>query len=147
MLKQLKVNMSDLFLAQFRELETSSRIFYYFNKMAMWDLNQLNAYFQWENWEKQKHTWLMRNFSRLVNWKGPETRPKFSQSFNCYWEIFPMVISISWPSFMTNWFLVQKICSKMSLLILIKTSPISELMEYLKMQNFECLQNAALLLY
>ena len=49
-----------------------------------------------ESW----HNWLMSNWSRLLNWKGPRTWPQFSKSFKRFLKM-SLSISINRPSLVT----------------------------------------------
>ena len=80
-----KTNISNMFLAQCWRLETSPRSFYDFIKMTIQqDLATFNSWhlpflivpyatFQKNEALKCWHDWLLSNWSRLPNWKGPGT--------------------------------------------------------------------------
>ena len=81
----LRTNISNMFLAQCWRLETSSRSFYDFIKMTIQqDLAIFNGWhipflivlyspFQKNETLESWHIWLLSNWSRLLNWKGPGT--------------------------------------------------------------------------
>ena len=60
-----------------------------------------------ESW----HNWLLSNSSWLLNWKGPGTYPQSSNCSKASLKLLPLFISIIWPSLVTKWVVVQKICS------------------------------------
>ena len=62
-----------------------------------------------ESW----HNWLLRNWCRLLNRKGPGTRPHSSKLFKWFLNLFSLFISINWPSLATWRVVVQKTYSKM----------------------------------
>ena len=71
-------NISDMFLAECWRLGTSSRLFYDFIKMTIQqDLAIFNGWhvlyspFQKNETLKSWHIWLLSNWGRLLNWKGP----------------------------------------------------------------------------
>ena len=76
-------NISNMFLAECWRLETSSRLFYDFIKMTIQqDLAIFNGWhipilivlyssFQKNETLKSWHIWLLSNWGRLLNWKGP----------------------------------------------------------------------------
>ena len=80
-------NISNMFLAECWRLETSSRLFYDFIKMTIQqDLAIFNGWhipflivlyssFQKNETLESWHNWLLSNWSRLLNWKGPGTYP------------------------------------------------------------------------
>ena len=76
-------NISDMFLAECWRLGTSSRLFYDFIKMTIQqDLAIFNGWhipflivlyspFQKNETLESWHIWLLSNWGRLLNWKGP----------------------------------------------------------------------------
>ena len=78
-------NISNIFLAECWRLETSCRLFYDFIKMTIqqdlaifngWHipfLIVLHSPFQKNETLESWHNWLLSNWSRLLNWKGPGT--------------------------------------------------------------------------
>ena len=76
-------NISNMFSAECGRLETSSRLFYDFIKMAtQQDLAIFNGWhipflivfyspFQKNETLESWHIWLLSNWDRLLNWKGP----------------------------------------------------------------------------
>ena len=86
-------NISNIFLAHSWRLETSSRLFYDFIKMAIyqdlaifncWHLPFLNvSYSPFEkNWNLESwHNCLLSNWGRLLNYKGPGTWHQSSELF------------------------------------------------------------------
>ena len=74
-----------MFLVQRWRLETSSRPFYDFTKITIWQdlaifhswhlpfLNVPYSPFQWNEILESWRDWLLSNWSRLLNWKGPGT--------------------------------------------------------------------------
>ena len=107
-----KINM---FLTQCWRLEFSSRPFYDFNEMAIEQYLSIfsSSYLQFlilpyshflknetlETW----HNWLLSNWSRLLNWKGPGTYPNLTHSCSKdSWKILPLIMSINGPHFVTQ---------------------------------------------
>ena len=86
-------NISNMFLAECWRLETSSRLFYDFIKMAIqqdlaifngWHIPLLIALyslFQKNETLESWHIWLLGNWGRLLNWKGPGIYPQSSKLF------------------------------------------------------------------
>ena len=76
-------NISNMFFAECWRLETSARLFYDFIKMAIQqDLAIFNGWhipflivlyspFQKSEMLESWHIWLLSNWDRLLNWKGP----------------------------------------------------------------------------
>ena len=94
-------NISKMFLAQCWILGTSSRPFYEFTKMAIWDpaifnswnlpfSNVLYSTFQKNDWNLDK-TGYLGNWSRLLNWKGTETWPLSFKLFKRFLKIIALV--------------------------------------------------------
>ena len=114
-------NISNMFLALCWRLETSSRSFSDFIKMATCrDLAIFNSWHSpfiiipytplhkseiLESWRN----WLLSNWSRSLNWKGPGTYPQSSKLFK---RLLPLLISISCLSLVTHWVVVERIYSK-----------------------------------
>ena len=116
-----------MLLTQCWRLETSFRPFYDFIKMTIQhDLAIFNGWhipvlivlyspFQLK-WNTGISTYLVIEYwGRLLNWKGPGTSPSLPNCSKDYWKSLSLFISISWPSLVTSWFVVQKIYSKMHL--------------------------------
>ena len=96
-------NISNMFLPQCWILKTTSRTFYNFIKMTIyqdlgifnsWHLSFLIVLFPpfhkneiLESW----HNWLLSNFSRLLNWSEPGSKPQPSKLF----KRFAKTISIN----------------------------------------------------
>ena len=57
--------------------------------------------------------WLLSNWISFLYWKGQGTTPSPSNCSNDSGKLLPLFISISWPSLVTWWVLVQKIYLKM----------------------------------
>ena len=64
---------------------------------------------------KSWYNWLFSNWGRLLNWKGPEPSPSPLNCSKYCWKLLSFLISISWPSLLTSWVVVQEIYSKMYL--------------------------------
>ena len=62
-----------------------------------------------ESW----HDWLLSNWSSLLNWKGPGTKPQSSNCSKSFRKILLLLTSISWPGLVGYWVVVQKIYLKM----------------------------------
>ena len=93
-------NISNMFLAQCWRLETSSRPFYDFIKMTIQqDLAIFNGW----------------HIPFLIVLYSPFQKNETLESWHIYWKLLYLLISISWPSLVTSWFVVQKIYSKMHL--------------------------------
>ena len=86
-------NISSMFLAEYWRLETSSRLFYKFFKMTIeQDLAIFNGShipflivlyppFQKNETLESWHLWLLSNWGRLLNWKGPGIKPQSPKLF------------------------------------------------------------------
>ena len=57
--------------------------------------------------------WLLSNWISFLYWKGQGTTHSPSNCSNDSGKLLPLFISISWPSLVTWWVLVQKIYLKM----------------------------------
>ena len=85
MLVYCMINISNMFLGECWRLETSSRLFYDFIKMTIQqDLAIFNGWhipflivlyspFQKNETLESWYNWLLSNWGRLLNWKGPGT--------------------------------------------------------------------------
>ena len=116
-------NISNMFSAQYWRLDTKSRPFYDYIKTEIqrdlvifnwWRLPFLIVPFSsfqkgeaLESWRN----WLLSIWSRLLNWK--ELSPSPPNCSKDSWKELPLLISISWPSMVTFWVVVQTIYSKM----------------------------------
>ena len=92
-------NIGNMFLAQCWRLETSSRPFYDFIKLTIWqDLAIFNSWhlpflnvpyspFQKNETEESWHNWLLSNWSWLLHWKGPGAWPQSCELFKRFLKI------------------------------------------------------------
>ena len=120
-------NISNIFLAECWRLEFNSRLFSDLVKITIqrdlaifnrWNLQFLNvpySPFQKNETLESWHNWLLSNWDRLLNWKRPGTSPSPPNYSKDYWKLLPLLTSISWPSLVTAWVVVQKVYSKMYL--------------------------------
>ena len=113
-------NISNMFSTQCWRLKTSSRPFYDFIEITIlrnvaisnsWYLPFLIApYLSFQKSETLEswYNWLLSDWTRLLNWKGPGAWICSSPP-NCLkdsWKLLPLLISISWPSLLTQWVVV-----------------------------------------
>ena len=110
----------NMFSTQCWRLKTSSKPFYDFIEITIqrnvaisnsWYLPFLIApYLSFQKSETLEswYNWLLSDWTRLLNWKGPGTWICSSPP-NCLknsWKLLPLLISISWPSLLTQWVVV-----------------------------------------
>ena len=123
-LLQLMIKISNSILVLLWKLETSSRLFYHFEKIAIWYV--LLIFIRWYltflavsvhtfiRVKNQKFIIIDFGLIVVVGWKiekqlGPSP-PNHSKSTL---KILLITISVSWPNFITKWSTIQKIYSKL----------------------------------
>ena len=89
---QVVTNISNLFLALFSWLETSSRPFYNLDKMAIFSTLRVK--------NQTHHNWFLTNCGKMVNWKGldselvPQNQAKFLLYYPwLHWLLDPVLPS------------------------------------------------------
>ena len=112
--------------------------------------SRLNTHFQNSEKPKTYPTWLLRNCTRLVNWKRPGLGPAPPNHSKYFLKILLMVISVSYPRYSwPNDLWYRRYVKKYTLshVLIIIMSQIMELMEWLKVKNIDYVENGAWLFY
>ena len=109
-LVQLMTNISNSFSALLPTLETSSRPSNDFHKIAV-QCNLLissgwRRLFFCAHLPKNKQTH-HNCFLSLIGWLIDRFRTYTFKSGKLFLKIMPIIISISWPNFMSKWFMIQ----------------------------------------
>ena len=108
-----------IFLDQFKHLPQAN----WFD--TLWSMNLsivftifdgLSAHLQKSKITQTCPSWFLICCSRLLNWKGLGFRTQYlcriKYNAECFLKILPMIVSVSWRSFMIKWFMIQKVYSK-----------------------------------